>query len=619
MGKKATLFGLIVALAVMLGFVSFRQAPFQAIALVHWVGYWQVLLAAGLFAFCLWCSLRAEVRAGLTAWRMGVVPVAVVLAVTAFLHVHERHEFKIAMDEIVLQDTAMRMHFARQADAMLRGYELGGNFSALQGFVDKRPLFFPFLLSLTHDLTGYRVENVYVLNALLSLALVGLIFLIGRRLGGAPAGYAGMLLIATIPLVHQNATGSGFELLNLVMILATLWLGMRWAERPDTDRLGAFVLAGILLAQTRYESALFIVPVGLVILYVWWRQRAVDLAWPVLVAPLFLVILPLHFNVFKVVQETWQLNDVPGAAVPFSPGYFYENVGHALNFFLSTDGYQPNSLLVSLLGAGGVGFFVLVLYREHREIFRTRPAEAVFCLFGLGLIVHGGFMLCYFWGHFDDPIIRRLSLPMHLLFVLSFLFVYPRLVAHRTRWRWLLGVTVAYLFAWTIPVTAMHRYTQENYAARTNGWLSGYIEGLGDQPVLAIDNVAALQWLIHRQASIAVDAVAQRPEAFLFHFKNRSFAQFLVVQRMGEDFDRGTRYPTMDDDLGDGFQLETVAERSFSPVYHLRISRVVAVDEAKVKAWAQRRTKAVQLSPEAKSAIHRGDADALDRWFKMLP
>ena len=619
MGKKATLFGLIVALAVMLGFVSFRQIPLDAIALVQWAGYWQVLLAAGLFAFCLGRSLRSDFCAGLADWRTWVAPIAVVLAVTAFLHVQERHEFKIAMDEIVLEDTAMRMHFTRQADAMLRGYELAGNFSALQGFVDKRPLFFPFLLSLVHDLTGYRVENVFVLNALLSLAFIGLVFVVGRRLGGAPAGYAGMLLVATIPLVHQNVTGGGFELLNLVMILATLWLGMRWVERPDTDRLGAFVLASILLAQTRYESALFIGPTGLVILYVWWRQRAVDLAWPILVAPLFLVILPLHFNVFKVVQATWQLNDVPGAAVPFSPVYFYENVGHALNFFLSTDGYQPNSLLVSLLGAAGVGFFVLVLYREHRDIFRARPAEAVFCLFMLGLMAHGGFMLCYFWGHFDDPIIRRLSLPAHLLFVLSFLFIYPRLVAHRARWAGLMVAAVAYIFICTIPVTAMHRYTQENFAARTNAWLSEFIDGLGEQPALAIDNGAALQWLIHRKAGIAVDAIVQRPEAYLFHFRNHSFSPFLAVQRVGVDFDTGKRFPTMDDDLGDGFQLETVAEKSFSPVYHIRISRVVSVDEAKVKAWAQRRGKAVQLTPEIKAIIGKSDAAAVDRWFKMLP
>jgi hypothetical protein len=203
--------------------------------------------------------------------------------------------------------------------------------------------------------------------------------------------------------------------------------------------------------------------------------------------------------------------------------------------------------------------------------------------------------------------------------VLSFLFIYPRLVAHRARWSGLMVATVAYIFACTVPVTAMHRYTQENYAARTNAWLSGYIDGLGEQPALAIDNGAALQWLIHRKASIAVDAIVQRPEAYLFHFRNHSFSPFLAVQRVGVDFATGTRFPTMDDDLGDGFQLETVAEKSFSPVYHIRISRVVSVDEAKVKAWAQRRGKAVQLTPEIKAIIGKSDAAAVDRWFKMLP
>jgi len=71
MAKKATLFGLIVALAVVFGFVSFRQAPFEAIGLVQRLGYWHVLLSAGLFAVCLWRSLRAELRAGWAGWRAG--------------------------------------------------------------------------------------------------------------------------------------------------------------------------------------------------------------------------------------------------------------------------------------------------------------------------------------------------------------------------------------------------------------------------------------------------------------------------------------------------------------------------------------------------------------------
>jgi hypothetical protein len=620
MPRKAILFGLIVALAVMFGFVSFHYSPADAVALVLHYGYWQILLVVVLFAICLVRSLRNDVRTAVTAWRAWVGPTVLVLAATAFLHIHEKHEFKIVMDEVVLEDTAMRMHFEREAGAMVRGYELAGNFTAAHVYVDKRPLFFPFLLSLVHDLTGYRVENVFYLNAVISVIFMALVFLVGRRLGGFAAGAAAVLLVATIPLVHQNATGGGFELLNLVMILATVCLGMRYAEQPEgTDRLGAFVLSGILLAQTRYESALFILPVGLVILYVWRREGRIDLAWPVMVAPLLLVIVPLHFNVFKVMSTSWQLTDVAGADLPFSPRYFYDNVGNAMNFFLCTDGSQGNSLLVAILGAAGVGFFVLTLYREYRDIFRAQPATAVFCLFVLGLMLHTMLMLCYFWGKFDDPIIRRLSLPSNLLLVLTFVFIYPRLVARPARWRWLLVVTGVFLLGFTVPSVAMHRYSQENFAARTNAWLSHFIDNLGEDTALAVDGNTGIQWLIHRKSSVPVDAIAGHPERFLFHFKNRSFQHFFVVQRMGADFDRGVRYPTADDDMGDGFKLELIEEKAFSPVYYIRISKVVGVDEEKVKAWVARRKKTVQLTPETKAGIIKHDADELSRWFQLLP
>lgn len=617
--RKGILFGLVTALAVTFGFVSFQGAPGEAVRLVKDYGYWQVLLLATLFAVCAVRSLRVEVRQAASLWRAWIGPGALVLAAAVFLHLYERHEFKIVMDEVVLQDTAMNMHFNREAAATVRGYDLAGNFSAFNLYIDKRPLFFPFLLATLHDFTGYRIANAFVLNGLLSVALTGLTFLVGRRLAGVGGGVAAVVLIASIPLVHQNAASSGFELLNLVMIMATLWFGMRYAERPDRDRLGAFVFSGILLAQTRYESALFVLPVGVAILYVWWRQRRIDLDWPVLVAPLLLVIVPLHFNVFKLAASSWQLNDGPGADTPFSPRFFYDNVGHAMNYFLCTNGNEPNSLVVSVLGVLGVGFFMLVLYREHRAIFVARPAEAVFSVFMLGLMIHTVLMLCYFWGQFDDPIIRRLSLPSHLLLVFAFIYVFPRLWRHAARWRVLLAVTGVFMVGFTLPALAMHRYTQENFAARTNSWLSDFIDGLGDDSILTVDSASSLQWLIHRKSAITTQHLAENTAGYLFHFRNHSFQHYLVVQRIGSDFENASQFPSLDDEVGDGLQLETVAERTFSPIYRVRISRVVAVDEEKFKAWAQHRLKAVPLTPAMKSEVKKGDAAALGLWFKMLP
>jgi hypothetical protein len=615
MPKKFVLLVLVVLLSLTVGFVTFT--PVQAVGIVRRGGYWMVLLSFVLFAWYFVRSLREnwpQLRDLRGSWRAGLL----VLGTAVFLHVQERHEFKVVADEVVLGSTAMQMHFERQAAVVVRGYDYAGNFTPLNVHVDKRPLFFPFLLSLAHDLTGYRVANVFGLNGLLSLALTALFYLIGRRLDGAPAGVAAVLLLCAVPLVAQNATGGGFELLNMVMIVLTLWLGLRYAERPVADRLCAFALAGMLLAQVRYESALFILPVGSTVLYVWWRERRADLPWPLIFTPLLLLPLPLQHNVFNLSQASWQLNDVTGATQPFGLQYFYENVGHALNFFFSFDGTQPSSWLVAVLGIFGVGFFVLTFYKHHREIFALEPATAAFCIFIIGLLVHTGFMLCYFWGRWDDPIIRRLSLPAHALLIIAFVFVLPRLTSHRLRWQILIGVMLVYIVGATVPASAMHRFTQENFAARTTNWLGGHIRALGAKSVLAIDNNAGLQWFLYRKSSINPVALSLRPEAFLYHFRRRSFDDFIVVQRVGLDLATNQRFVSAEDDVGPGIQLELIEEKAFAPPYLVRISRVVGVDEAKLLAWAKERKKLAEAK-QISSIPATVDASQLVDWLRQLP
>jgi hypothetical protein len=615
MPKRFLLLALVTLLALAVGFVTF--SPFQAVDVVRQSGYWLMLLAFALFAWHLVRSLRdawPQLRAIREWWWAGLF----LLGATCFLHLHEGHEFKVVADEVVLSSTAMEMHFEREAAVVVRGYDYAGNFTPMNVYVDKRPLFFPFLLSLVHDLTGYRVANVFVLNAALSLALTTLFYLLGRRLAGPPAGVAATLLLCSVPLVAQNATGGGFEVLNLVMIVLTLWLGLRYAEKPEAGRLCALVLAGVLLAQTRYESALFVLPVGATILYVWWREGRADLPWTVIFAPLLLLLVPLQHNVFNLSQASWQLNDVAGATAPFGPQYFYDNVGHALNFFCSFGGQQPSSWLVALLGTAGVGFFVMTLYRQHREIFARDPVTAVWCIFFLGLLLHTALMLCYFWGKWDDPIIRRLSLPAHVLLIFSFLFVLPRLTSHRLRWPVASALALAYIIAATIPASSMHRFTQENFAARTTNWLGGHIRALGDKSVLAIDNNAGLQWFLYRKSSINPMALSLHPESFLYHYRRHSFNEFIVVQRVGLDLGANQRFVSADDDVGPGVQLELIEERAFAPPYLVRISRVTGVDDEKLATWAKERQKLFQAT-KIKSVASTVNEHELVDWLRRLP
>ena len=98
--------------------------------------------------------------AGPAAWR---IP-ALILGCGLVLLVHEKYGFKILMDEVMLLGTSMGMHFDKHPLVPVRAHDLQGAFQLLDGQLDKRPLFHPFLVSILHDLTGYRPENVFALN-----------------------------------------------------------------------------------------------------------------------------------------------------------------------------------------------------------------------------------------------------------------------------------------------------------------------------------------------------------------------------------------------------------------------------------------------------------------------
>ncbi len=617
--SRLVLFGLIAVLALVLGFWAFT--PYRAVYLVRHGGYAVMLVAFALFVYQIVRLLgRAELGA---KWRAGGWKIVLfVVGVSTVLHVQEPHGFKVVNDEFVQLSTSQRMHHLREVSTIARGFQLGTTFMPMQGHVDKRPIFYPFLLSLVHDLTGYRPENAFLLNALLTPVLLGLVYLVARSVAGVGGGITAVLLLATIPLLVQTIAGGGFEVLNLVMIVATLYLGMRLARSPDAASLSAFCLSGVLLAQVRYESVLFIVPVAVAILYVFWKNERVLLPWPVLMTPLLLVVYPLQVNVFKLRPELWQLDDRPSGSGVYSFDYFYDNVGKALNYFLSFDRSHANSHLVAVAGIVGVAFFFLHLFRENRSLLRQNPEQVVFALFVLGLFGQAVLMMCYFWGAYDEPLTVRLSLPTQLLFVLVFVFVYPLLVTKGHKWRGLSAVVVGYFFFWTVPTVAQRAYAHTNLAAETANWQREYLQSRSDRGFIVLDQTMPMLWVTHGVAAVSFDAVAERTEEFIYHYRRRTFSDYLAVQKLEiRDFTREALEPMAGVDLGDAVELEIVREIVFRPTYVIRLSRIVSLDEERLRAWGKRMAQASDAGESAQDEATRKtlEAELVQEWLKNLP
>ena len=485
-----------------------------------------------------------------------------------------------------------------------------------------RDSFFPFLESILHDLTGYRPENAFVLNGILTFVFLGLVNAVGRMLSGRMAGWLGVALFAGLPLLAQNATGGGFELLNLVMILSTLLLGARFIARRDEPSFTALCYSALLLTQVRYESAIFLLPVVGIILWVWRREGRAVMSWPVIVAPILMIHCALHNRIFDIRSSAWQLQSKPGLSKPFSLSYIMgygppgtpNNLESALAFFFGKPTDQPNSYVLSALGIVALFFLILLVAKRLRTLPSEPPISVATIFFTFGFAIQFGLMMCYFWGQFDDAIIRRLSLPTHLWMVIAIFAVltqFPKPQVVKT----LLALAVFGILAQGVPSMAAHAYNQEYLAGLETAWRRQFIADQPRKDYLVIDNDSIL-WIDHEVTATTTFAAAKRREDLVYFMRNHTFSNIYVFQRYTIDPETGKMTLRDVDELGPDYVLEPVRAERLMTLTQTRISRLVEIRDGKTVLT---KPEPDRILPKDKAEIEKARQAYLENFFKRLP
>lgn len=592
--------------------------PGDAIPVVVRGGYWVMLVAFGLFARALWRLARE----GWATWRPGradAAALALVVACNGVWLAHEKPGFKILADEVLLLGTSMGLHYEREVAFPVRATDVQGPLQFPERQLDKRPFFFPFLVSLLHDVTGYRPANAFLLNAGLGVVFLSLAFVLGTVAGGTRwAGALVVLLFAGLPLLAQQAAGGGFELLNLVMIAAVLLLGVRYAGRPDAASLEALCLGAILLAQTRYESVLFILPVAALAVWGWARAGRVFLSWPVILCPVFLLPYVLQNRVFEINTAVWEMASRPGSDVPFALKYVPDNLGHALAFFFDTSGYQANSVFFGALGLLALPFFVMLLVRQVRARGPVDAKNVALGFGAVGLLAVGGLLMAYFWGQFDHPVIRRLSLPVHLLLALAIVAVGASLIRRPAVWQGLGGAALLALVLQGIPTMARQSYAWEYMPLVEMEWRADFLARQPSRHFLFIDRDMVF-WITQRIPATPIEQARRRKEGLAYHLRNHSFEAMYVFQRFKVDDRTGALKIDPADDLGPDFELAPVAQRRIATLQLARISRLVAIRER--DEVVARAVDFVPLQEPTRTAeeLQKAKSEYLEQWIKQLP
>lgn len=659
--RKLILLGAVALTALFIGF--FGLSPFWAEQVVVNLGYLFLLTAFILFTWSISRLIRRDRQR--IHWRsLGFgCSLATILVAFVFLWSHEPVGFKILMDELILLGTSMTMHFERGPRVPAIAHNYFGDFEIPLGYLDKRPLFHPFVLTLLHDLTGYRPENAFVLNFLLTPLLLGLTWLLGRKLGGHwQSGVLAVAIFGFLPLLAQNATSGHFELLNLVMIATVALCAMRYLQQPEAISLNALVFSAILLAQTRYESALFALPVGIAIIVGWIRVGRIVLTWPVVIGPALLLCVPLQLRVFQSKPVFWQLDD-KASETAFSLSYFGENLGHAGRFLFDFGQGQANSVILSALGLVGVLAFPVFLILHRRRIWQDDPAPLGFALMLAGGLAAFLLGMCYHWGQLDDPTASRFALPMLFLAALcgaaatsrwprpvlfaalgvtlfaALLTIMPMdpiefrgrgvlvvggvliagalilvpLLRGLDGLRLSIGFALGFALVLAVPTTANHRYGEKYTPAEAIRMMRRFFAENRDRNIFFTADTALCP-IVHRVPSTGIPIVRDHPETIKMHLDRRNYSGIYAFQLLKVDPDSGETTVVDKFDLGPAFELETVVEKR---LVTLLLARIVEITDVHLDRASEPECATAPTAPTGRGVLP--GLPAKPDLTKMLP
>jgi hypothetical protein len=558
--------------------VGFRLVgPITAGHLIIAWGYYYILGLSAAFAFFAVRVLR-ERRAVWAQWlrRPGWAGAAIAGGLL-FAAWSEPFRHKVLFDEYVIQGTAYEMHVAKQVSTVLRAYEINGTWLPIDTFLDKRPYFFPFLVSLLHDLAGYRTSNLFIVNMACAGALLALLYWLALQIAGRGPALLAVALFATMPLFAQNATGAGMDLHNVAMIALVACLGVLYLRVPSDDRLTLLVLGSVLLTESRYESVVFVLPAAAVVVAGWLKAGRVILPWPVVLAPILLVPCAFHLRVLGSEPIFWQLQE--GQTSAFGWENIAKNFSGDMRFMFNLGPGLANSWYLSAAGACGLLWCAALAWRRARARGLADLPAPVFvaAAFGAGVALHFCVLLFYWWARFDDLLASRFSLPICLSCALL-----AAALARGLEERRLPGVRIlaAGLGVWILtggfPAMAARTYTDENLVMQELNWEHGLIASRPG-PVLVITNRSTIPFVLWHIPAIISAVGMQRGEQIRYHMGQGTFREVLVVQNMRPTTPDGDYGVDPGDLMPLGYHLETIAEKRFGANL-ARVSRILSID-----------------------------------------
>lgn len=394
---------------------------------------------------------------------------------TYLMLLHEPSQMRVFADEPTHALTAHAMAQERHVYYPSMAYIEGGSTVFGEPEAAYRHYFYPFVVSLLHNLTGVRLSNFFIANALIAFLTMSMTFALGWRIGGRPlAGYAAQCLLLGLPLLHHTINSAGYDPLNLLCFVAFILVCLVYLQKGGSDLLDLSISVGILLTYCRSESIIYMVALGVVFLIRSNRERAFNLSWFSTLTPIFLLVpiaarevadfLSQNLSIFYGVSDGF-----------FGLRYLEGNTRQIISWLFSVQSASLSSWLISGLGVMALPILFLNALRLLRLKLQAKRPECLFQTFAPDLViicfislssVHLFLILCLYWNPADASAVRFL-LPALFVLILAIIRSVYWLEKALGRTLYLQLTIVATSFVWivTLPKAARAETTRSMMAA----------------------------------------------------------------------------------------------------------------------------------------------------------
>jgi len=476
--------------------------------------------------------------------------------------------FRVLSDETNLLSVARSMTFNKTVENTTesrRYYEMF--WPTPTSGTEKRPFLFPFFTSLLHTLLGYHIENVFILNYFALWVMLFLLYFVIQTSLGDLGAISGLILVMAQPFISLSAASGSFEIFNFLFILGSFLALKCFLDDPRHQTFINLLMTLLMLANVRYESALFLIIALLVIAVAGYvKPKFFSQSFAYALIPFFL--LPLIWQRVLLASES-DSNLIGGSWVnAFQFANAQHNIVLFFKYILDAGGQLGYAGIVNIIGILAIVLCGILWSTKKREAINKNALVLWICSVS-SLLVLFAVVISYQGGINDHPLNGRFYIPVLVPLTLAPVFLLAHLVKDQKKLGVLALVLALTAFAIYHPIAVEDRLTNNLMIIREYRYVDDFLKKNADKNTLIVCGRPG-QLIVSNYGAISYSTANDQADTILQQFKNHLFSKIYVVQSIAY----ATNTPFGDNIVDPRYSLEIVSEQQSTGVYFFRISRV---------------------------------------------